>query len=554
MNKRTETIKDESGTEIRMSVISKAAPQGVSRSVTASRKAGSQQTGLTDKGLIPQPIDLSQITQLYELDNDFRVCTDSVVSKVTSGGLNLVSKSDIKNPSSDQKKKLKDWLDKLPYDPDNPSSEFLTLLDVIGAAVADWSLTQNGYFELVRDGAGRPVGLYNVPSREMYRKSDFSGYAQKVGKESAEFVYFKNYGDKKAQEDPENKDQMTEIIHLMFNNPNSRYYGAPQQPLIKYALLDKLGIEYNIGMFERGGVPDHVVVVTGGNLSNKSLKRIEKFIDKEVRGPDNSNRILLLEGLDEGVNIKIQPLGVRNQDMQFSELHGLSRDEKVRGFRLPPSKAGVQSATSQSPSDSRSQDETFKYDVVKPMQSRIEKILNILAEQIGITDWEIKLDELDVRDERENADIAKTYASIPGIKLHEVRQLAGLPTDMDEELYFIPQGFNLMTEDEIKSLIEDRKKRIAAGENVSEVLGQGKPAPSPVQPGQEPGPSKGKGVGPQAKGPEGTAVHNPREEQMKNENAVDLLKGFLEDTKVSLSKIAEENYGFKVTVLEDEDV
>ena len=546
MKKKTEEFKDEgSGQVIRMSVISKASAKGVSRSETSARRAG-EATPTDANNLVDQPINFDQITHLYEVDNDFGVCTDSVASKVTSGGLNIVAKEGLSSPDPAQKKKLQDWVDKLPYDPDNPSSEFLTLLDVVSAVVADWALTANGYFELVRDGGGRPVGLYHVPSREVYRKRDFSGYGQKVAKEGVDgggFVFYKNYGDLEAKTDPDNKDEMTEIIHLMFNNPNSRYYGAPKIPLIKYALLDKYGVEYNIGMFERGGVPDHVVVVTGGNLSAKSLNRIQKFIDKEVRGPDNSSRILLLEGLDEGVQIKIQPLGVRNQDMQFAELHNLARDEKIRGFRLPPSKAGVQGSTS-SPLEGRSQDETFKYDVVKPMQDRLEKVLNILASQIGITDWRIELSDLDIRDSRENADIAKTFASIPGIKLHEVREMAGLPSTLEEELYFIPQGFDLMTDDEIKSLLEDRKKRISEGEDVTTVLGQGKSQNS------EPGPSKGQGVGPQAKLPQNISVHNPRDEQMKGESAADLLKNFLEDTKKALG----ETYDAKRPLNVDVDV
>lgn len=473
--------------------------------------------------VVDPPIDFDQLTKLFTLDNDFRLCVEAIQGKVVGQSFKLYPKRKKSNPSPMQKQQMEDWLEELSHDARDPSSEFLGPGDHIAAAIADWALTAQGYLEVVRDMTGKPVGLYHVPSKQVRRRRKKDGYVQfKSGAPSGsgiasgdeKAVYYKNFGDMGLRLDPINEDEMTEIIHLHFPNPDNDYYGAPQVPLIKYALLDKYGLDFNINQHEKGGMPSYVVTVTGGNLSKASIKRIEAFIDKEVAGNVNSNRMLLLEGLDEGVQINIQPVGASIKDMEYGKLHELARDEKIRGFRVPPYKVGIKELGTGAGQATKSQNETFKYDVVEPMQSRIERMLNVLAKQAGFTDWEIKLDELDIKDEKETADIVATYAKIPGIRMSEIREIAGLKKTTINDFYMIPRGYRATTDVEFDQLFLARQQAIDDGQDPLMVLGDVPPNPLAAlaagAAGGTPGPATGSAQPGKTSTPSSTPGQKPK--------------------------------------------
>ena len=62
--------------------------------------------------------------------------------------------------------------------------------------------------------------------------------------------------------------------------------------------------------------------------------------------------------------------------------------------------------------------------------------------------------------------------------------------DSDNSMY-LPQGYLIIDEDEIDLIKKERLARVKKGENLEDIIfGKG---------GQQPGPEKGKGVGPQAR-------------------------------------------------------
>ena len=88
-----------------------------------------------------------------------------------------------------------------------------------------------------------------------------------------------------------------------------------------------------------------------------------------------------------------------------------NRDEVLMVHRVPPSKITI--VENANLANSRDQDKTFREQVVRPEQRRIEYRLNrLVREQLGIGDWAFQFREMDLTEAREEAEVAAIYADI----------------------------------------------------------------------------------------------------------------------------------------------
>ena len=77
--------------------------------------------------------------------------------------------------------------------------------------------------------------------------------------------------------------------------------------------------------------------------------------------------------------------------------------------------------------NSTDQDKTFREQVVRPEQRRIEfRINHMLREQMGIADWQFRFREMDLTEELQQAEIARIYAEIGVWTAEEIRARQGL--------------------------------------------------------------------------------------------------------------------------------
>ena len=91
--------------------------------------------------------------------------------------------------------------------------------EVLKSCQRDFENTGNLYLELARDDAGRPAGLFYLPSNTVRRHKNYTVYRQMRGGNTA---YFWEYG---APDKPAN---YGEVIHLYRPNYTSTYYGVPE--------------------------------------------------------------------------------------------------------------------------------------------------------------------------------------------------------------------------------------------------------------------------------------------------------------------------------------
>ena len=249
----------------------------------------------------------------------------------------------------------------------------------------DNEVTGNGYWEIVRTKAGQLVQFIYVPSYTMRllplksidacvieqrvrvselsldvveRPKQWRRYVQNV---NGQTVYFKEMGDERIMsratgkiyqtlaemDTAENSDgkttkPATEILHFKIHSPRSAY-GVPRWIGSLLSVLgNRQAEEVNFMYFENKSVPPLAVLVSGGRMTEECVKRIQDFVDNEIKGKKNFHKILFLEAdadatMNSGqVKIDIKPLTQAQQsDALFQKYDERNIDKVGQSFRLP---------------------------------------------------------------------------------------------------------------------------------------------------------------------------------------------------------------------------
>ena len=179
---------------------------------------------------------------------------------------------------------------------------------------------------------------------------------------------------------------------------------------IPAAAGDKAARDYNYDFFAHNAVPRLAIVVEGGQLSDAALKQIQRYMESEIKGQHHKTLVLEVPGTD--AKVRIEKLTVGSEDeASFLGYRRANRDEIVTVHRVPPSKIGI--VENANLANSRDQDKTFREQVVRPEQRRIEhRFDELIREGMGIEGWSFRLLESDLGGELERAEIARIYTEI----------------------------------------------------------------------------------------------------------------------------------------------
>lgn len=259
----------------------------------------------------------------------------------------------------------------------------------------DLETTGNGYLEVLRNAAGKIQGFTHMPSYQIrLAKSEDDPYkveipvlelqindsvkivSMPVWKRHRLFVqsrilqrrnlsylsgykmrWFKEFGDPrvydyesgnpvpddKLSDFPEEK-RANEIVHFKLYSPRSPY-GLPRfigNLLSIYG--DRAAAEINYVTIRNNNMPNMIIAISNGQLSEGSAARVAEYIESQVQDTDNYSKILLLEAEskyegDEGGQAKmdITPLlREQHRDSLFQGYGSNNRELVRRAFRLPP--------------------------------------------------------------------------------------------------------------------------------------------------------------------------------------------------------------------------
>lgn len=252
----------------------------------------------------------------------------------------------------------------------------------------DMEVTGNGYWEVIRNDASTVSQFVHVPSRsvrvlkqksklldvklpvrvgtlkfqaETYRRR-FRRYVQQGT--SDDLVYFKEFGDPTCVSSKTGKDfadlaqlqsvegeavqPANEIFHFKIHSVRNGAYGAPRWIGNLLSVLgSRSAEEVNFAYFENKSIPPIAILVSGGKLGEESVKRIESFVETQIKGKKNFHKILVIEaettmgsiGLQENagqMRIEIKQLtDAQLKDGIFLQYDAANMDKVGMGFRLP---------------------------------------------------------------------------------------------------------------------------------------------------------------------------------------------------------------------------
>lgn len=200
---------------------------------------------------------------------------------------------------------------------ERPNDE-MTAFDLRSCITAHALLRGNGYIEIERDGAGRPLALWPLnPDRVEVRRGSDGGIV---------YVY---------------RDPDLNVTRTIFADDVVHIRGLGSNGLVGYSVVrfarESLGLtaaaeRFGGSFFGNSSMPKGVLEHPGV-LGEEAQKNLRSSWESVHRGPRNYGRIAILE---EGM--KFHAVTIPPEDAQFLETRQFQVPEICRWFRMPPHK------------------------------------------------------------------------------------------------------------------------------------------------------------------------------------------------------------------------
>lgn len=208
------------------------------------------------------------------------------------------------------------------HDEPNPEMTSFVFRETLMSHLLIWG---NAYAQIIRDGAGRVLGLYPLlPDKMEVQRDDKGNIYYVYSRNSDENPMFKEYGNIKLK-----AEDVLHIPGLGFDG----LIGYSPIAMAKNAVGMTLACEeYGASFFANGANPGGVLEHPG---VLKDPSKVRESWNSVYRGVNNAHKIAVLE---EGM--KYQQIGIPPEEAQFLETRKFQLNEIARLYRIPPHMVG----------------------------------------------------------------------------------------------------------------------------------------------------------------------------------------------------------------------
>lgn len=208
------------------------------------------------------------------------------------------------------------------HDEPNPEMTSFVFRETLMSHLLIWG---NAYAQIIRDGAGRVLGLYPLlPDKMDVQRDDKGNIYYAYSRNSDENPMFKEYGNIKLK-----AEDVLHIPGLGFDG----LIGYSPIAMAKNAVGMTLACEeYGASFFANGANPGGVLEHPG---VLKDPSKVRESWNSVYRGVSNAHKIAVLE---EGM--KYQQIGIPPEEAQFLETRKFQINEIARLYRIPPHMVG----------------------------------------------------------------------------------------------------------------------------------------------------------------------------------------------------------------------
>ena len=196
-----------------------------------------------------------------------------------------------------------------------------SLLETLAAQIL---LHGNGYVQVMRDGAGKPVELFALRPERVSIEPDASGWPA---------AYLYRVGERVTRYPAD------EIVHVKAFHPTDDHYGLGSLGAAAGAVaIHNAATRWNKALLDNAARPSGALVYEGGDgaLSPAQFDRLKSEMEESFSGAGNAGRPMLLEG-----GLSWQAMSLTPADMDFVGLKAAAAREIALAFGVPPMLLGL---------------------------------------------------------------------------------------------------------------------------------------------------------------------------------------------------------------------
>ena len=204
-----------------------------------------------------------------------------------------------------------------------------SLLETLAANVL---LHGNGFVQVARDAAGRPVELFALRPERMTVVPGADGWPR---------AWSYRIGEARIELPLEDENGWPCLIHIKAFHPADDHYGAGCLSAAEQAVaVHNAASDWNRALLENAARPSGALVYDGGadaaGLTTDQFDRLKAELAQAFQGGGNAGRPMLLEG-----GLKWQALSLSPADMDFAELKAAAARDISLAFGVPPMLLGL---------------------------------------------------------------------------------------------------------------------------------------------------------------------------------------------------------------------
>ena len=277
----------------------------------------------------------------------------------------------------------------------------------LGLAVTDYLILGNFYWLKFRptQGSDKPLALYRLNPADVTvlpgKTELIAGYEYKIPGHGAP-VHF----------------PADMVIHGMRPNPHNPYFGLGIVAAGARMLDTEIALTETQAQFFEQGAKLSGVLQTDRRVPDPVFKKITMQFRNLYSGSQNAYKVAVLE---QGLQFKsIQPTAAENE---FVALTNLSFERICRLFRIPPEL--LNGSSSGRPGIMQEAKRQFTSDTMAPLIKRLNATISHELTQPG-WGFDFFMDYKYVMPREDQLKLVAGIATLPGIRINEIRQEAGL--------------------------------------------------------------------------------------------------------------------------------
>lgn len=323
-----------------------------------------------------------------------------------------------------------------------------TMSTILQATVLSWAVSGNAYWHLIRNAAGKVVGLEYVPDWAIWPYTNSSGvwardfitgyyfYGRAVGGDYAEYLI-----------------PPKDIVHFRFGlDPYDTRLGlSPLKTVMREVFTDKEAARWTATLLYNNAVPGMIMSpkYMEQYSTEEEMKRARDYVERTYGQGGRGRPWLLAQPLD------VSQFGFSPEQLNLRALRRIPEERIAAALGVSPTTLGLGAGQeSNTYNNSREMRAAAYESTILPLQGAMADALNhrLLPEfMVYRRGFVIGWDTSRVKALAEDANLKSKRVLDEwmrgGIMRSELREELGRPTTENDDVYLVPKGMALMTKD-----------------------------------------------------------------------------------------------------------